>query len=698
MIDRQEIIRIDKNMTIKLNYEGVNLSFEVTEWGVVHKIDRTDTEKYEYARQLNQLCEVQIRGRMTHGHCGGRHLQSSESGKFQYVSHSMEENDRGITLKIVQKSDIARLSTYFCVYKGTNTFRTWNEIENISSEEFTLEYIGTYGKLMITDPNSFAATEFWLPTNGSYCECQWSRASLATYGVFGGHNVKSFKKLCISNTGTWSTKTYLPMGALKEKNGKFTMWQIEANGSWSYELSDLYDSLTLHLNGPSFEEHNWQKTLRPGEKFETVKAAVTQGKSFNEVTANMTLYRRAITEKNRLLSPIVFNEYMYASWNSPSEKTAEKLIPAAKSFGADYYVIDCGWHDEEADPFYYIGKWQESVSRYPGGLKRTIGLIKKAGMQAGLWMEPEVIGAEGDAFQLYGKDAYFSRTGKTLGISRRYQLDFRCTEVRERLNRIIDKLVNEYGITYLKIDYNIEAGVGTDYNAESCGDGLLDHNRAYIGWLKNIRQKYPFLTIENCASGGNRMDYLTLANCDMQSTSDQIDYKVYPYIAANMFTALLPEQAAVWAYPASHADESQPDCEQVIMNMVNGLAARMHLASKLYLLNEENTELVKEAVELSKSIDGFRTISLPWFHKDRTVTMDDGHVVYGLRSGKTILVFAYRMSGEEEVKIEIDEPIRDAKIIYPKNIPTEMCCGDKIVTLKLQKKYMARIIEITCKN
>ena len=54
--------------------------------------------------------------------------------------------------------------------------------------------------------------------------------------------MKSFKKFCVSNTGTWSTKSYLPMGALKNKDGTFVLWQIEANGSWSYEMSDLFDS------------------------------------------------------------------------------------------------------------------------------------------------------------------------------------------------------------------------------------------------------------------------------------------------------------------------------------------------------------------------------------------------------------------------------------------------------------------------
>lgn len=682
-------------MTIQFNYQNVSLEFPVEEGKVkkaLHKDRQVPDPKM--AQELNEICEVQIRGRMTYGHMGTRHLRSSESGCFDYESHKIVKDDSGATLEIVQKSDIARLKSYFFVPKGTDTVCVWNEIENIGTEPFTLEYIGTYGDILLTEPNSFRETEFWLPTNGSYCECQWSRAPLSVYGVFGGHNMKSLKKFCVSNTGSWSTKTYLPMGILKEKDGTFTMWQIEANGSWAYELSDLYDSLTLHLSGPTFEEHNWQQTLAKGEKFVSVRAAITRGKSFNEVTANMTSYRRSVCDTNRLKSPVIFNEYMYASWNTPSDKTAQKYAPMAKKFGADYYVIDCGWHDEEPDPFYYIGKWQESSSRYPKGLKKTIDFIKKQGLIPGLWMEPEVVGAKGDAFSLYEKEAYFCREGKVLGLADRYQLDFRNKKVADRLEQIVGGLVENYGIGYLKIDYNIESGVGTDVNAESCGNGLLGHNRAYINWLKRIRQKYPELVIENCASGGNRMDYLTLANADVQSTSDQINYRVYPYIAANMFSVLLPEQSAVWAYPASHADESQPDREFVIMNMINGLAGRMHLASRLNLLNEENAALVAEAVDLSHKLDSFRKEAVPWFHRDLPTEMDAGQVIYGLRYKKKIVIFAYRMSGNEEIVIDIGRKIEKVSTLYPKESDVEMRISGSSLVLKFPQPYMARVLEI----
>ena len=74
------------------------------------------------------------------------------------------------------------------------------------------------------------------------------------------------------------------------------------------------------------------------------------------------------------------------------------------------------------------------------------------------------------------------------------------------------KLVaGEYTVRYIKMDYNIEPGIGTETNADSAGDGLLEHNRAYLAWLDGIFQKYPQLVIENCSSGG--LHYVWIMPC-----------------------------------------------------------------------------------------------------------------------------------------------------------------------------------------
>ena len=110
-------------------------------------------------------------------------------------------------------------------------------------------------------------------------------------------------------------------------------------------------------------------------------------------------------------------------------------------------------------------------------------------------------------------------------------------------------MVGEYGIGYFKFDYNVSPGAGTDYDADAPGAGLLGHNRAYSDWIDGLRERYPDVILENCSSGGMREDFAQTSRFQVQSTSDQQDFRLYPVIAAASPMMVLPEQAASWAYP-----------------------------------------------------------------------------------------------------------------------------------------------------
>src|SRR6202011_1704357 len=58
---------------------------------------------------------------------------------------------------------------------------------------------------------------------------------------------------------------------------------------------------------------------------------------------------------------------------------------------------------------------------------------------------------------------------------------------------------------YLKLDYNIMVGPGTDTGGISPGAGLLAANRAQLDWLDAVLDRHPGLVIENCSSGGMRI-------------------------------------------------------------------------------------------------------------------------------------------------------------------------------------------------
>lgn len=162
---------------------------------------------------------------------------------------------------------------------------------------------------------------------------------------------------------------------------------------------------------------------------------------------------------------------------------------------------------------------------------------------------------------------------------------------------MIHRLVTEYGVGYIKMDYNINAGVGTQQDADSAGDGLLSHTCAYLAWLDSVFSRYPALVIENCSSGGMRMEYSHLSRHSIQSVTDQTNYIKMGCIACNCMTACTPEQAAIWSYPLREGDD-----EEVIFNMVNAMLLRLHQSGHLAELSSSRLAFVKEGIDYHLSI------------------------------------------------------------------------------------------------
>ncbi len=157
--------------------------------------------------------------------------------------------------------------------------------------------------------------------------------------------------------------------------------------------------------------------------------------------------------------------------------------------------------------------------------------------------------------------------------------------------------MNEYGVGYIKMDYNIEGGIGTECGAESFGDGLLRHGRAYLAWLDEIFAKYPELTIESCSSGAQRANYALLSRHSLQSATDQTNYLKNAVISAASSAGICPEQCAGWAYPMRDAD-----LENVAMNMVSTMLIRIFQSGHLAEITPEGFDMVAEGISVYKKI------------------------------------------------------------------------------------------------
>ena len=212
--------------------------------------------------------------------------------------------------------------------------------------------------------------------------------------------------------------------------------------------------------------------------------------------------------------------------------------------------------------------------------------------------------------------------------------------------RVVDRLVDDFGVGFFKFDYNINPGAGTDLDADSPGHGLLLHNRAHLAWLDAVLERHPELIIENCASGAMRMDFAMLSRLQMQSTSDQQDFRLYPAIAAAAPLSMLPEQAASWAYP-----QPEMTAEEVAFCLVTGLLGRFYLSGYLNRMTPGQRALVREAVDAAKQMRGAITRSTPFWPGG--LPNGDGAVSMGLADGETSYVSVWNQGGTEPIRLEL---------------------------------------------
>ena len=201
------------------------------------------------------------------------------------------------------------------------------------------------------------------------------------------------------------------------------------------------------------------------------------------------------------------------------------------------------------------------------------------------------------------------------------------------------------------------------------------------------------------------MDYETLKHFSIISTSDQVHYRNYPYIAANILSAVLPEQAAVWSYPVdSFGRPNEPfaatyewvnahiSSEQVVMNMINSFLGRMHLASHVELLSEEKQALIREGIEYFNHLSAIKGDALPYLPFGFT-DFTQKQAACGLLHGDTLYLAVWNLGGGA-VTVPLERAVRKASVAYPSGADTGLTVeGDK-VTVKFTEEYQARFLEI----
>ncbi len=626
------------------------------------------------ARAVQPLVEILAVG---HGHhrANLRNTATAVGARLRYAGHGWSEEAGWRTLRVRQRDAVTGLETESVLRArpGRAAVQSSTTVRNGGAASIHLQAVSSLtladpvGARPLEDVTSIEGANEWLGEWRWSSQLLRSQDGLPNVGLATHQRQDARGARAVVSRGTWSSGERAPCGVVAAARGEASLaWQVEHAGGWRAELGerlglDGSSVLVLGLLGPTDNDHGWLHTLDPGDKFTSVPVSVAWASSgWQAAVAELTHHRRALRAPSRAGRAVVFNDYMNTLMGDPTTARLLPLVAAAARAGADYFCVDAGWYDDGGDWWDSVGEWQPSRTRFPdGGIDRVLDAIRAAGMVPGLWLEPEVVGVRSPLADQLPHDAFLQRNGVRIVEHDRYLLDLRHDQARKHLDGVVDRLVEDHCVGYLKLDYNVTPGPGTDRDADSVGDGLLRHARAYLDWLDRVLERHPRLVVENCASGAMRADYSLLARAELQSTSDQQEPLRYPPVAAGALVGMLPEQAGNWAYPQATMSD-----EEIAFTMVTGLAGRLYLSGRLDLMTDAQLGLVAEGVQLAREWDDAGLHAVPVWPLGLP-GWDDPWIAVG-RSTATETLVAVWWRGHGDPEATVDVPAGDVEIVYPR--------------------------------
>lgn len=452
--------------------------------------------------------------------------------------------------------------------------------------------------------------------------------------------------------GSWTTQRYFPTAAVEDLENH-TLWAVslETPSSWQMELTRDGDTLSFSGGIADTETGAWMKKIEPGEHFTSPRAriCVTEGDIQDACQDLLKFQNIAVDAYGEEHLGVVFNEYC-SSWGNPTQEKELEYARILKDKHIKYFVIDAGWSQGSREQ-YGNGEWLVDTNRFPD-MKEFTKKICEMGMVPGIWFEFEVTTQGSKVYAEEYNDMHLQRDGVVIsfGYDRTFW-DFRNPDVIAYLTEHVINFLKEYGFGYLKVDYNGNIGLGCD-GAESPGEGLRQQMMGVQKFFTKMKEEIPDLLIENCASGGHRMEASMMSITGMTSFSDAHEPKEIPYIAACQQNLILPRQNLIWA--VLRADDS---IDRLTYSMAAGFLGRLCLSGNIEQLNEEQWKCVSDAIHIYETAENVLLNGTTRVYHDASAHLrhpEGLQAVVRKNENEMFIVFHGFVDADRELSIQID--------------------------------------------
>lgn len=478
--------------------------------------------------------------------------------RVESVGESLEADGSKVT-RVTLKDTLYPFFIDVCyrTRPGCDVIETWTEVTNREKKPVRLtEYASAY--LPIRRGN------VWLShLSGAWGNEGHLNQEQLTPGVKTVRNIDGIR----NSQHSHSEVMFSLDGKPDERHGRTIGAALCYSGN--YDLTVNTDWQAWHRFTAGIAPANQAYSLQPGQTFVTPPLALTYSDmGTSGVSRNFHRWGR----KYRLMHGDTVRPILLNSWEGiyfdVNEPVLNEMMSDIAGMGGELFVLDDGWfgdkYPRDGDKT-GLGDWVIDRRKLPNGITNLLKSADEKGIKFGIWIEPEMASRYSELYEKHpdwiiqapGRDPVYGRGGTQL------TLDLGNPEVQQHVFDVFDRLMTEYpAISYIKWDANMNLkNHGSHYQkADGQSRLLIDYHRGFENVCKRIREKYPDVTVQACASGGGRANWGILPYFDEFWVSDNTDplQRIYMQWGTSYFFPAIAMAQHISASPCHATHRATP--------------------------------------------------------------------------------------------------------------------------------------------
>jgi alpha-galactosidase len=248
--------------------------------------------------------------------------------------------------------------------------------------------------------------------------------------------------------------------------------------------------------------------LHPGESARTPRGVITFWRGSDDLRGNNLFRSLALAHyyprrEGRLVYPPICGTVNYAAPDGSYEQPHLLAPGPLKARG-----VEVLWSDMDPQQWYPggfpngTGNWEVDTNKYPRGLKPIGDAVRAAGLQYLLWFEPERV-HPGTRIDREHPEWVMPAKGEWSQLFRLHD-----PVARQWLTDLIDTQITAAQLGWLRWDFNMDPLGFWRRNDAPDRQGITEirHIEGLYAMWAELQKRHPGLIIDNCSSGGRRLD------------------------------------------------------------------------------------------------------------------------------------------------------------------------------------------------